>query len=188
MNLLTEDLPEAIEVAGKNFPINWDFRTGLRIMEAWEDPELTGYEKQLIMISLLYKETPPEIAKACELAMLFLNCGASEGEGEDPGLPADRLFSFGHDARFIYTAFQQSHGVDLTRENLHWWKFCALFMDLKDCLFVRLINLRRQLKAGQATKEERQWYGQIKKIVDLPESYSAEELAAIQEFEELLNG
>ena len=81
-----------------------------------------------------------------------------------------RLYSFSKDAPLIYSAFRQTHGVDLEREDLHWWKFIALFMDLSgDTAFGNLINLRRRIKTGKATKEERQAAREIGDLLEVPE-------------------
>lgn len=187
MNLLTDDLPEAIEITGEEIPINYDYRTGLRIMEVWEDPELTGWEKQQATVALLYKTAPSDLQEACRMALLFLDCGETKEKDEGAGPEVGRLFSFTQDARFIFTGILQTHGVNLAEKpDLHWWVFCSLFLDLGDCFFTQLIHLRKQIKSGKATKDERQRYTAMREIVDLGESYSAEDLAAISEFERLL--
>lgn len=107
------------------------------------------------MLRLLYKEIPPDTQKACELAVYFLNCG-EEKEGE-AGSPARRIYSFAKDAKYIYSAIRQTHGIDLeTVKYLHWWKFCYFFLDLDpDCMFQQMLHLRQQKQQGKLTKEER---------------------------------
>ena len=70
----------------------------------------------------------------------------------------------------IYAAFRQTHGVDLQKERLHWWTFLALFQDLgADTAFCTLVNLRRRVKSGEATKEEREHALKMGEAFDLPE-------------------
>ena len=95
---------------------------------AFEDPELTGLEKQAVMLENLYPEQPTDPTAACEIAVRFLNGGSETGEGEED--EPLRLYSFSKDAGFIFSAFRQTHGIDLETAELHWWKFLALFMDL----------------------------------------------------------
>lgn len=170
MNILTEALPEAIEIDGQEYPINSDFRTCLRIIMAFEDEELTGYEKQLVMLQLLYKNIPENIQVATTQGVKFLDGG--EVKVEEEGLePQPRLYSFSKDSGFIFSAFMQTHGIDLTStENLHWWKFLALFLDLgQDTTFCNLTSLRKKIKTGTATKEERQAARDMGEIFDIPE-------------------
>lgn len=190
MNILTEQLPTAVEIDGTVYELNTDFRTCLTSILAFEDPELTNFEKQMVMLQLLYKEIPGNLQGACRLAVKFLNCGDDQQveSGHDDGV--GRLYSFEQDAKYIYSAIKQSHGVDLEAvDNLHWWKFSYMFLDIKEeCFFNRLIQLRRQLKLGKLTKEERELYYRIQDIVDLPVLYTAEERSGIDEFMKLLNG
>lgn len=189
MNILTEQLPTAVEIDGVVHELDTDFRTCLRIILAFEDMELTDQEKAMVMLSLLYREAPANAQEACRLGVKFLDCGEEprkSGGGHDDG----RLYSFAQDAKYIYSAIKQSHGVDLeTVDYLHWWKFCYMFLDLReDCFFHRLIHLRRQKNTGKMTKEERELYYKIRDIVDLPEVRTVEEGAAADEFMRALKG
>lgn len=188
MNILTDQLPEAVEIHGNTYELNTDFRTGIEIMLVFEDPELTQHEKMLVMLTLLYNEIPSDIEEACRLAVKFLNCGdeeEKEGSGDEP----ERLYSFEKDARYIYSAIKQSHGVDLESvPNLHWWKFNYMFLDLaKDCFFLHLINLRRKKLNGKLTKEEQEYCNSIRDIIELPYNTSSAEKEKENEFMRLLN-
>jgi hypothetical protein len=84
MNILTEALPDTVEIDGIDYPINTDYRAALRIILAFEDSELTDYERQVILLSGLYPEAPPNLTGALEKAKLFLNGGEI---GEDNYTP-----------------------------------------------------------------------------------------------------
>lgn len=160
-------MPTRVAIDGREYEINTDFRTCLKVILAFEDPELTEYEKQWVMLNNLYPEIPEDIKEAVELAGRFLNGGKYEEEKEEVPL---RLYSFSKDANYIFAAFKQTHGVDLTTEQLHWWKFLALFMDLgSDTTFCNLINLRKKVKTGTATKEEKQAARELGDIFEIPE-------------------
>lgn len=181
MNILLEPLPTTAEINGVEYELNTDYRVGLEIILTFEDSELTKTEKYAVLLELLYKNTPPDTLKALEIGIKYLNCGE---EKEGGGETSDRLYSFTHDARYIYTAIRQSHGIDLeTVEYLHWWKFCYLFQDLReDCFFSRIIDLRSRRNRGKLTKDEREYCAQISDILDLPVEYTAEENAAKEQF------
>ena len=176
MNILTDSLPDAVMVDGVVYPVNTSFKVCLRIMAACEDNELTNGEKATVMLRLLYGENiPANTEEALRMASKFLDGGDQErGKGKAEAANEGRLYSFVHDASYIFSAFKQSHDIDLEQEEqLHWWKFLTLFFDLNpDCFFHRLINLRRNLYRGKLTKEERELYLSIKHIVDLPVSSS----------------
>ena len=168
MNILTEQLPDFIDISGKIYKINCDFRTCLRIILAFEDETLTGFEKQAILLSNLYQAQPENIQAAIDQANVFLN-GGKVGE-EDDGIPRPRLYSFSKDADFIFAAFRQTHGIDLQKTELHWFEFLALFMDLgSETTFSSLIGLRKRIKNGTASKEERQAAREMGEAFEIPE-------------------
>lgn len=137
-------------------------------MLAFEDPELTIYEKQMIMFSNIYATLPKEnVGEAMKCANWFLNCGKESQQGE----LSTRLYSFSKDAELIFAAFRQTHGIDLETAQMHWWKFIALFMDLgSDTAFCNLIGLRKRVKSGKATKEEKEAAREMGDMFDVPEA------------------
>lgn len=166
MNILTSPLPESVEIDGVEYPLNTDFRSCLRIMLAFEDNELAQFEKLNIMFANLYPQIPENINAAAERAQWFLNGGEKEGE-EDPG---PRVYSFSKDAGLIYSAFRQTHNIDLQAARLHWWEFLALFMDLgANTTFCNLVALRKRVKTGKATKEEKAAAREIGDAFEVPE-------------------
>lgn len=165
MNLLTDQLPSIIDIDGRRWPVRTDFRACLKTILAFEDPDLTSQEKQAILLRNVYLETPPDFEKASKAAIKFLN-GGQESEEAD----GQRLYSFSKDASFIYSAFRQTHGVDLTTAQMHWWQFLALFMDLgADTVFCNMVSFRKRYQNGKLTKEERREYNENRDLFDLPE-------------------
>lgn len=183
MNALIDRFPTSVEIDGSEYELNTDFRVGLEIMLAFEDAELTGMDKQLVMLKLLYKQIPPDLGKAAELAVLFLDCGEAVKSGGDSA-PRGRLYSFGQDAKYIYSAIRLAYGIDLeSTKYLHWWKFVYLFLDLpEDCFFQRLVALRCKKRDGKLSQAERLAYYKMQDILDLPDQKDAVWIAAEDEF------
>lgn len=190
MSYLFDRFPEAVRIGGEVYPLNTDFRVGVRIMTAFEDPALTDFEKQVVMCGLLYQKMPPDFDLACAAAVKFLDCGEASEKREDvPQKP--RVYSFTKDAKYIYSAVLQTHGVDLQAvEGLHWWKFCAMFYDLReDCAFQSMVSLRRRHSKGKLTKEEKQVWYEMHSVLSLEEKEpDPEREEAIKEFERLMKG
>jgi hypothetical protein len=182
MNLLVDELPEAVEIDGQEYEINTDFKACLRIILAFEDGDLTPSEKQLIMLANLYPVQPENTRAALEMGMKFMN-GGEAADGESDGKP--RLYSFDQDGNFIFAAFKQTHGIDLASEPLHWWKFLSLFMDLgSETTFCSLVGLRKRIKSGKASKEERKAYREMGEVAELkePDMRTLEEREKAAEF------
>lgn len=153
MNILVDKLPVSIEIDGIEYGINSDFRPCLSTILAFEDEDLADIEKQQVLLTNLYQDLPFNVPEALVQGMKFLN-GGKEEPGESSGL---RLYSFSKDSTIIFSAFRQTHGVNLqTVDYLHWWEFMALFMDLgQNTTFCELISLRKRVKTGKASKEEK---------------------------------
>lgn len=168
MNILIDDLPEALEVGGRAYPINTDFRSCLRTIMACEDKNLTGHEKAIVILTNLYPEIPDDFTAALEQALLFLDGGKNQQEPEER---QPRVYSFAKDANFIFAAFRQTHRVDLQVDDMHWWKFIALFMDVgSETTFSQLTSLRKRVKTGKATKQEREAAKQLGDIFHIEET------------------
>lgn len=168
MNILTDAPPETVEINTTEYRLNTDFRACLKIIMAFEDNELTPQEKQLILLGNLYSVVPNDLNAALDRANWFLNGGKEDANTNTEENP--RVYSFAKDGNFIYAAFRQTHGIDLATAQLHWWMFLALFMDLgQDTTFCQLTALRKRLKTGKASKEERAAAREMGDMIDLPD-------------------
>jgi hypothetical protein len=189
MNILSGNLPEAVEIDGREYPINSDFRACLKIILAFEDPGLTALEKYGITLENLYPEIPENTEQALKLAIKFLNGGDEMDTEEEEGESPPRLYSFTNDGNYIFAAFRQTHGVDLETAQMHWWKFLALFMDLgSETTFCSIVGLRSRVRKGTATKEEMREYRDNKELFEVPEvdTRSLEERMQEEEFMRLV--
>lgn len=186
MNILTDRLPTTLMVNGQDYKINADFRTALKIILAFEDSELAGVEKSILFYDNLYIDKPDDILAALKQGSWFLNGGkADDTEPDGP-----RVFSWDRDSNLIYAAFQQTHGIDLSEADLHWWKFLALFMDLgSETAFCSLVGLRRRVKTGKATKEEKQMAREMGSLFIVPDidDRTPDEIEAEREFMKMIN-
>jgi hypothetical protein len=190
MNILFDALPKTVTISGREIAVRFDFRPSLQTLTAFEDDSLTQNEKAQILLFNLYPEIPADTSAALERAQWFLNGGDSSPTAHaarDKGEP--RAYSFVKDARFIYAAFRQTHGIDLQTAQLHWWEFLALFWDLgQDTTFCQLAALRKRVKTGKASKEERRAAQEMGDVFTLPEldTRTLADLKVEKSFDELL--
>jgi hypothetical protein len=169
MNILTDQLPDAVMIGDEEVPINSDFRPCLRTILAFEDDDLTTYEKQVVMLQNLYPTIPEDLEMACRQASKFLN-GGEDGKKEEVQETV-RLYSFAHDDDLIYASFRQVHGIDLETAELHWWKFTSLFMAIlgTDCPYGNLVGLRKRLADGTASAEEKKAAEEMGDLIEIPQ-------------------
>lgn len=167
MNILSDKLPTKIKVNNNIYDINYDYRTIINILLAFEDDELTKDEQMYIMLKNLYKQDIPEndIEEALKKGIKFIDGGVVEENKANE----KRIYSFKKDGNYIFSGINQTHHIDLTEKtNLHWWVFLSLFMDMSaDCTFGELVYYRKRKNENKLTKEEKEQYKKIKKLVDL---------------------
>ncbi len=76
MNILLDKLPTAVEVGGKMYDINADFRTGIRL-EMTAVSELDDTEKLMQILLLYYGDiacVPADVGAAFTAVMNFYHC------------------------------------------------------------------------------------------------------------------
>lgn len=191
MNILTDTLPDCVEIDGRQYDIHCDFRTGVRIMLDFESARWTRDEKVWLMLHRLYGDNVPEnTAEAIRLALVFLNCGEESDRDRAHDEPK-RLYSFQKDAGMIFAAFKQTHGIDLNKDSIHWWEFITLFGSMSgDTAFSNLVALRERVRSGKATKDELEAARKMGDAFDVeePEYMTEEEERNSDEFMRLWNG
>ena len=84
------ELPTSLEVAGRDYEIDSDFRTVLRVLAAYEDPELSPSEKQLVCLANIYIDLgsipAAHLQEAYDAAVRFIDNGQKQGD-EGPRSP-----------------------------------------------------------------------------------------------------
>lgn len=176
MNLLIDQLPVSVSIGDLEWPIRWGYRYWIMFEILMTDPEISEEEKLYHALELCYEELPPDLGAAKEAILYFYRCGR-QGKLKHGGANGDaRLYSFEHDASYIYAAFWQQYGIDLTQEHLHWWQFRALFNALSpDTLFVSIMGWRYARVDAKTSPEERDRLQKLKEQYALPVSRTENE-------------
>lgn len=178
-NLLIDLLPETVEIGGKEYSINSGFRTVILFELLIEDHELTNAEKVKQTLELFYEEVPEDIDAAIEQIQIFYACGKPPRKKSQSGSKEIRpaIYSFEYDDGLIFAAFYDQYGIDLNEiEDLHWWKFKAMFDALKsDCEFSKVMSYRATDLKTIKSKSERNRIAKLQAMYALPSKLSYEE-------------
>lgn len=178
MNILTDKLPKKIRVNKNVYDINYDYRTIIKILIALEDKELTESEKAYVLLHNLYKTDilDEDIEVALKKGVKFIDGGEEIASTQ---INEKRVYSFTKDNKYIFGGISQTHNIDLSeKSNMHWWVFLSLFMDMSpNCTFGELVYYRKRKNENKLTKEEKEQYRKIKKIVDLEDFNKQDEEA-----------
>lgn len=188
MNLLIDGLPTTVEICGQLVEIDTSYRTGILFEEALMDPSMDDLEKLQTALGLYFpgvRFSSEAVDEAVDRLIWFYRCGdeskpksSKDGEdGENTKPPEETAFSYEYDADYIYSAFLQAYGIDLTRTTLHWWQFRALFRSLpEEVQLVKIIGYRTMKIPAKMAKEQRQRYERLKRIYALPQSADRQQL------------
>ena len=178
------DLPTALEFGGRSWDIATDYRDILRILTAFEDPDIPDEEKAMICLFNLYvdfEKIPRELMQeAFDAAIKFIDAG---NEGEDRAHP--RTMDWTQDAALIFPAVNRAAGFEVRSvKYLHWWTFMGYFMEIKDTTYSMVLSLRQKKSRGKKLeKQEQEFWNHNKNICVLKRRETEEEIAE----RELLN-
>ena len=186
MNILIDDVDYIVEQKIK-IPFNTDFRYSIMFELLMQDNTISEEVKIAKALELYY----PEMKKITNYKEAILNILWFYSSGKEDGTKKNvktveqkeniknQIYSYEFDAEYIYSAFKDQYGIDLQDEELHWWKFKALFQGLKeDNKIVQIMGYRGMDLSKIKDKEERKHYKRLKKLYALPDMRTEEQKEA----------
>lgn len=112
--------PEEIEVNGRRYKINTDYRIALACFKAINDSEISDKERFYAVLCLLLgtdvKREDEELAfKKCEI---FLRCGKETNQNHE-----EIDIDYWQDAGYINASFRSTYHINILKEDMHWWEY-----------------------------------------------------------------
>lgn len=161
--------PEYVEVNGKKYKINTNFKYAIKCNQIAKDKTISDYERALgIVITLFGEESVDDInniSDLLDLAKKYLSCGKEiTNSDEEPDM------DYEEDYGYIWASmYSDYNGLDIDKEDIHWWKFNELMNGLSNsefgncCILNRIRNLRNYNLSEIKDLKERE---KIKKAQD----------------------
>lgn len=151
MNVLVDALPSTVEIGGKKYPINTDFRAGVK----FEMLIMKNEDNVITLLKPFFPDNmPADLAGALKAVELFFCCGSLPKKKEKPE-SKKIAYSFAVDSEAIFADFWQYYNIDLSQEGLHWWTFRALLFGLpeksefKQRIYYRTVDTKGLSKGEQ---------------------------------------
>lgn len=186
--MLTLTLPKSIKLGEKEYPIRSDYRVGIRLMQMFEDPELTDSEKLFIAMRVIFKDAIISgiyLQEALEKTVWFLN-GGDLNQTSSAGSQR-RLYSWNQDLRFIIAAVDKTVGFSVRgKAFFHWWDFLSAFSEVGESSFSTIVSQRLLKQKGKQTESDIEWWADNADIAELRVQRSREEQDAVDRFNKLL--
>lgn len=186
--MLIEPLPEEVEIDGKSYFIDADYRTGILFEKL-----LLEYGKKnsktiiFDILDLFYPdEQPTNLNAAVEQALYLYRCGAPAKEAKtvkkngNVEIKQPQIYDYDADAPYIYGAFLSQYGIDLVDVDfLHWWKFQAMFRSLgREQKIVEIMGYRATDLSTIKNKSERERIARLQRFYAIPDNLSFEDKVA----------
>ena len=143
-------LYKSVEIAGKEVPIDSDFRNIIQIFTIMDDPDLLETERLELSLEYFYDSDDylADIEEAIKQMMYFITMGDSEeskASGQDT-----KLYDWEKDFNIIIAPINKILGYDVReKEYLHWWTFLSAFMEIGECTFNTYVGIRSKLAKGK---------------------------------------
>lgn len=186
-NILTDALPTIVNINNEKYDINSDFRTSIIFSKIINTEDLTE-EVILKILNLYYPVIPVDVEKAINEIFLFYIAQEEKVESTKSGGNNKRIFDYEEDAKYIYSAFMSQYSIDLQNvQYLHWWKFKAMFISLKeDNEIVKIMQYRSMDLSKIHDKEQKKFYKKMKELYKLKEKINEEDKTALDDIKKLL--
>ena len=150
--------PETLTISGGEYQISTDFREWIRFQSILISSE-SMEEKAEKLTEFMRSQGLPLTKDALDAAVSFYS---GESKEHSSGRSGSRAFDFEQDSEYIFSAFLDSYGIDLTTENMHWWKFKALFKSLpEDCQMCKIMRYRT-IDIKKVPKDQKRFYRDMK--------------------------
>lgn len=180
-------LPKSLEVNGVEHSIRYDYVAALDIIRAMNDRELEGNEKVYCCLYILYEDfdemDPKDYEAAFKKAQEFLNNGLESEKKTDI-----KLVDFEQDEKLLIPAINKVAGKEIrNEEDIHWWTFLGWFMEMGECTYSHILDIRsKRAKGKQLEKWEQEFYSENRDLVDIRIKLTEEEKEAERRLNELL--
>lgn len=189
MSILIAQLPKTITVGGVEIPIRWGFRTSILFGEVMQNNALSDIQKLEEGLNLYFGiedlQTVDDIDELFAQTTWFFTGGEQQKNNQRRKNGA-QAFSYSHDDKYIYAAFLDQYGVDLTASDMHWWQFRAMFDGLREDMMISKIMHYRVADLSQMSAAEKRYYQKMRKHYALPTYVNLEEQEALEKINEAL--
>ena len=173
------NLPTTVEINGKEVKIRnkCDYRVVLDVIAVFNDKDLDNDSKIRCSLYIFYEniEDITDFQSAIDEMMKIINMGedVNKDETEKP-----KIMDWEYDFNNVAPPISRVLGYSVRDENnyTHWYDFVGAYMEIGDCYFAQIIAIRSKKQKGKKLDEQdRQFYKEHKKEIDLPMELSEEE-------------
>lgn len=174
------DLPTTVEIDGVEHKIRdkCEYRVMLNVSDALDDEELDTDNRLRCALFIFYEDWDKitNIEKAIEEMMKILNRGKEVDPNEHEKV---KTIDWKHDLENLTAPMNHILGYSFRDKDkyTHWYDWAGAINEISpDSYFGQILTIRIKLSKGKPLdKQERQFYNENKKDIDLPRKLSKDE-------------
>jgi hypothetical protein len=178
-NILLDGLPTEY----KGHKLRTSYKVGILITELLEDDSIEEDYKQYQAITLLYEDIPEDVTEALNGLQWYLSLGKSEWhfiEGTKEAEVTEKSLDFTQDQFTIVSGFKRLYGIDLLKEDIHYWLFMSLLSDMGE-------NALQGSKMSYRCMSLKDLKGDMKKhYAEIKDSFKVRGMMSEEEYKEMI--
>lgn len=185
-------LPRTLTVNNRQYKIRTDFRDVLKIIAAYNDPDLPDREKVYVCMKKIFVEfedlPTDSYQEAYDAAVRFIEGGIPKNDDKTP-----KVVNWVKDEHLISPEINKVAGFEVREAKyLHWWSFLGYFQAVdRDGLWGAVLSIRHKRATGKPLETHEKEFFKANKVLCsveevAPKQSPEDELAAI--YESLLKG
>lgn len=182
--------PEYAEINGKEYKIDTSWQNALECFKIIDDKTISDQERSLAIIYKIFNFIPEDnLDLFLEKASIFLSCGETKEQQSSKTKDMDLI----KDQKWIIPSFMSDYHIDLSKEDMHWWRYINLIQGLtSNSVLANVREIRNYDLSNIKDKKEKDKIIEMKKQVALEDDskkhiLSEEQKNNIDEFYKLIN-
>lgn len=172
-NILLDGFPTEYN----GYKLNTSYKVGILISMLLQDEEVDIDYKYSLALSWLYDEIPDDFEVAVDGLMWFVSCGTSEvfyiDKPSSTNKNDEKALDYQVDSLEIYGTFR-TLGIDLVRQDIHWFEFVAILRSLPDCSLTKTMGYRT-MDLSDFRGKQRAFYQDLKNRLRVRKPLTKEE-------------
>lgn len=163
-----------VEIQGVKYPINTDYRVALECDRILNDPNIDDLDRGILATGILFGSDSPYCQEALDKLGKYLAGGVDMSKEKNQ----KKIIDFEQHWDLVYSAFKGQYGIDLHKEDLHYFEFTMLLKGLRKQALTDVIELMTY-DLSQEKDHKRK-----KEIIEAQKAYEIKSKEIVREVEQ----
>lgn len=178
MNILTDTLPDFVDIGGVKYKVLTDFRIWMEFDRIMHLKDISAKDKAMMVLKLCIDKEKNRVMPGDAMDIMsglceFYLCGKKRDTRRTKN--TERVIDYAKDSACIYSAFLTQYGIDLLSiPYMHWYVFCALFEGLEEPrMLIKIMKIRASNPEDVQNAEKRKYLKRMKEFYSVSDTENA---------------